>query len=86
MPGGVGRGTRVRPRRAVVATVTVVVVAVVAWSASLPHGGASTHRMRRRGPGAAVLPVLDAAQFGSLPRHLAAPLSREVVVPDCRAS
>ena len=71
-----------RRRRAVVATVAVVVVAVVAWFAILPHGGASTHGTALPPVRAAAAPpVLDAAESGLLPWHLAAPLSREVVVP-----
>ena len=74
-----------RRRRAVVATVAVVVAAVVAWFAILPHGGASTHRTAPpRVRAAAAPPVLDAAESGVLPWHLAAPLSREVVVPGAR--
>ena len=73
---------RVRRRRAVVATVAVAVVAVVVWFAILPHGGTSTHGTARPPVRAgAVPPVLDAAESGLLPWHLAAPLSREVVVP-----
>lgn len=64
------------------ATVAVVVVAVVAWFAILPHGGASTHGTALPpARAAAAPPVLDAAESGLLPWHLAAPLSREVVVP-----
>ena len=64
------------------ATVAVVVAAVVAWFAILPHGGARTHGTALP-PGrvAAAPPVLDAAESGLLPWRLAAPLSREVVVP-----
>ena len=64
------------------ATVAVVVVAVVGWFAILPHGGTSTHGAARpRVRAAAAPPVLDAAESGLLPWHLAAPLSREVMVP-----
>src|SRR5579871_4726624 len=73
---------RVRRRRAIVATVAVVVVAMVAWFAILPHGGASTHRTALTpARAAAAPPVLDAAESGLLAWRLAAPLSREVVVP-----
>ncbi len=73
---------RVRRRRAVVATVAVVVAAVVAWFAILPHGGARTHGTALPPVRvAAPPPVLDAAESGLLPWRLAAPLSREVVVP-----
>ena len=82
---GAGRrraSARVRRRRTVVATVAVVVVAVVAWFAILPHGGTSTHGTAAAPVRAAAAPpVLDAAESGLLPWHLAAPLSREVVVP-----
>jgi hypothetical protein len=82
---GAGRrraSARVRRRRAVVATVAVVAVAVVAWFAILPRGGAGTHGTALPPVrAAAVPPVLDAAESGLLPWHLAAPLSREVVVP-----
>jgi outer membrane protein assembly factor BamB len=71
-----------------VAAVAVVVVAVVAWFAVLPDGGTSAHgtasrpaRAAAAPPAGAVPPVLDAAESGLLPWHLAAPLSREVVVP-----
>ena len=64
------------------ATVAVAVVAVVVWFAILPHGGTSTHGTARRPvQAAAAPPILDAAESGLLPWHLAAPLSREVVVP-----
>ena len=73
---------RVRRRRAVAVILAVVVVAAVAWFAILPHGGASTHGTAPPPVrGAAAPPVLDAAESGLLPWHLAAPLSREVVVP-----
>ncbi len=72
----------VRRRRAVAATVAVVVVAVVAWLAILPHGTAGAHRSAPPpARAAAAPPVLDAAESGLLPWHLAAPLSREVAVP-----
>src|SRR5271166_4134936 len=82
---GAGRrraSARVRRRRAVVATVAVVAVAVVGWFAILPHGGASTHgtALPPVRPAAAP-PVLDAAESGLLPWHLASPVSRAVVVP-----
>jgi Kelch motif len=65
-----------------VATVAVVVAGVVAWFAILPHGGASTHGTALPPVRAAAAPpALDAAESGLLPWHLAAPLSREVVVP-----
>jgi Kelch motif len=65
-----------------VAAVAVVVVAVAAWFTVLPHGGTSTHRAARPPTRAAAAPpALDAAESGLLPWHLAAPLSREVVVP-----
>jgi len=65
-----------------VVTVAVVVVAVVAWFAILPHGGTGTHGTALpRVRGTAAPPGLDAAESGLLPWHLAAPLSREVVVP-----
>ena len=70
-----------RRRRAVVATVGVVVVTVVAWFAILAPGGASTHGTALPVRAAAAPPVLDAAESGLLPWHLTAPLSREVVVP-----
>ena len=65
------------------ATVAVVVaVAVAGWFAILPHGGASTHGTALPpARAAAAPPVLDAAESGLLPWHLAAPLSRAVVVP-----
>jgi len=65
-----------------VATVAVVAVAVVGWFAILPHGGASTHgtALPPVRPAAAP-PVLDAAESGLLPWHLASPVSRAVVVP-----
>ena len=64
------------------ATVAVVVVAIVAWFVILPHGGASTHGTALPPVRAAAAPpVLDAAESGLLPWHLAAPVSREVVVP-----
>jgi putative pyrroloquinoline-quinone binding quinoprotein/Kelch motif protein len=71
-----------RRRRAVAATVAVVIVAVIAWFAVLPHGGTGT-RGTAPPPARAVaaLPVLDAAESGLLPWHLAAPLSRAVAVP-----
>jgi hypothetical protein len=73
---------RVRRRRAVAATVAVVVVAVAGWFAILPTGGAPAHGTARPPVRAAAAPpVLDAAESGLLPWHLAAPLSREVVVP-----
>ena len=60
----------------------VAVVVVVAWFAILPHGGTPAHGTARPPVRAAVAPpVLDAAESGLLPWHLAAPLSREVVVP-----
>ena len=65
-------------------TVAVVLVAVAGWFAILPHGGASTHGSALppvRARAAAAPPVLDAAESGLLPWHLAAPLSRAVVVP-----
>ena len=63
-------------------TVAVVVVAVVAWFAILPHGGTGTHGTALpRVRGTAAPPGLDAAESGLLPWHLAAPLRREVVVP-----
>jgi len=64
--------------------VAVVLVAVAGWFAILPHGGTSTHETApppARAQAAAAPPVLDAAESGLLPWHLAAPLSREVVVP-----
>jgi hypothetical protein len=71
-----------RRRRIVVATVAVLIVVVIAWFAILPHGGTSTHgsTLPPARP-AAVPPVLDAAESGLLPWHLAAPLSRAVVLP-----
>ncbi len=64
------------------ATVAVVLVAVAGWFAILPHGAASTHGTALPPVRAAAAPpVLDAAESGLLPWHLAAPLSREVVVP-----
>ena len=72
---------RVRRRRAVVATVAVVLVAVAGWFAILPRGGASTHGTALPPAWAAAAPVPDAAESGLLPWHLAAPLSRAVVVP-----
>jgi outer membrane protein assembly factor BamB len=72
----------VRRRRAVAATVAVVVVALVAWFAILPRGGTGAHGSTPPpARAAAAPPVLDAAESGLLPWHLAAPLSREVVVP-----
>jgi outer membrane protein assembly factor BamB len=77
----------VRRRRALAATVAVVIVAVVAWFAILPHGGTGTHGTGAHGStlppvrAAAAPPVLDAAESGLLPWHLAAPLSRAVAVP-----
>ena len=60
----------------------VAVVVFVAWFAILPHGGTPAHGTARPPVRAAVAPpVLDAAESGLLPWHLAAPLSREVVVP-----
>ena len=67
----------------------VVLVAVAGWFAILPHGGTSTSgtapppaRAVAVPPRAAAAPpILDAAESGLLPWHLAAPLSREVVVP-----
>jgi hypothetical protein len=65
-----------------VATVAVIVVAIAAWFAILPHGRTRPHGTALPPVRAAVaLPVLDAAESGLLPWHLAAPLSREVVVP-----
>jgi hypothetical protein len=65
-----------------VATVAVVLVAVAGWFAILPHGGASTHGTALPpARAAAAPPVLDAAESGLLPWHLAAPLSRAVAVP-----
>ena len=67
-----------RRRRAVAATVAVVIVAVIAWFAVLPHGGTGTRGTSTRGtappPARAVAapPVLDAAESGLLPWHLAA--------------
>ena len=64
------------------ATVAVVLAAVAGWFAILPHGGASTHGTTLPpARAAAAPPVLDAAESGLLPWHLAAPLSRAVVVP-----
>ncbi len=66
----------------------MVLVAIVGWFAILPHGGTSTHGGTSShgtalppARAAAAPPVLDAAESGLLPWHLAAPLSREVVVP-----
>jgi hypothetical protein len=76
---------RVRRRRTVVATAAVVIVAIAGWFAFLSPGGASPHRTvrlpARAAAAAAVPPVLDAAESGLLPWQLAAPVSREVVVP-----
>jgi len=74
-------------RRAVAATVAVVIVAVFAWLAVLPHGGTGTRGTGTRGTAqpparaAPAPPVLDAAESGLLRWHLAAPLSRAVAVP-----
>ena len=77
-----------RRRRAVAATVAVVAVVVIAWFAAGPHGAAGPHDAAdphgtARAPvrAAAAPRVLDAAESGLLPWHLAVPLSREVVVP-----
>jgi len=72
----------VRRRRAAAATVAVVIVAAVAWFAVLPRGGTSMHGTSMHGTtlpplrAVAAPPVLDAAESGLLPWHLAAPLSR----------
>src|SRR6516165_6062279 len=89
-------------RRAVAATLAVVVVAATAWLATRAHGGSgrddASHGDASHGGAAsgkadasrptapqpshaAAPPVLAAAESGLLPWHLAAPLSREVVVP-----
>src|SRR5215831_12905041 len=81
----------VRHRRAIAATLAVVVVAVAAWLAVRPHGGAShdaaSHGGAASGGPAALQPSHDkpappslpAAESGLLPWHMAEPLSREVV-------
>jgi hypothetical protein len=83
-----GASARVRRRRAVAATVAVAVVVVVAWFAVRPSGSAGAHSSTGAHAAvvppvraAAVPPGLDAAESGLLPWRLAAPLSREVVVP-----
>ena len=64
------------------ATAAVAVVAMAGWFAILPNGGARAHGTAPPPVRAAAAPpVLDAAESGLLPWHLAAPLSREVVVP-----
>ena len=83
-----------RRRRAIAATLAVVVVAVAVWLAVRPHGGASHDAASREAassgasapPGAlqpsqdkAAPPSLAAAESGLLPWHMAEPLSREVV-------
>jgi outer membrane protein assembly factor BamB len=81
----------VRRRRAIAATLAVVVVAVAAWLAARPHSGAShdaaSHGGTASGPPTAPQPSQDkaappslpAAESGLLPWHMTEPLSREVV-------
>src|SRR5215472_14765566 len=83
----------VRRRRAIAATLAVVVVAVVAvaaWLTARPQGAASHNAASHGGTGTppsapqrsqdkAAPPSLTAAESGLLPWHMAAPLSREVV-------
>jgi outer membrane protein assembly factor BamB len=85
----------VRRRRAVAATLAVVVVAVAAWLAVRPHIGAGHDAASQGGAASgqatapskalqpsqdkAAPPSLAAAESGLLPWHMAEPLSREVV-------
>jgi len=83
----------VRRSRTVAAAVAVTVVAVVAWFAIRPSGSTGAHGTgahRSTGPARAAPPparaagtpgTLAAAESGLLPWHMAAPVSREVVVP-----
>ena len=84
----------VRRRRAIAATLAVVVVAVAAWLATRSYGGASNDAASHAGAASgrasaptplspsqdkAAPPSLPAAESGLLPWHMAEPLSREVV-------
>src|ERR1019366_1157579 len=86
-PGGRRVSARVRRRRTVAAAVALLVVVLAAWlvarpsSAPAPKNVPGTPRRALSPAQAVVAPGgLRAAEAGLMPWHLAAPISREVVV------